>query len=564
MSNATSDLRKNLLSSLVLVTCMASLLYPIRVPSLMGVYFTRQDMPVTILLTILFATLAFFPLATRITFRAPSAKLVWLAGTALALLLWWGTHVLMLNYPLTRDEHMVVFDAAIFGEKRLFMPLDPAWQPLAKAMVPAFLLDVPGHAFLVSAYGPGNAMMRAAFGAIFDPALMNPVLAGAGLIALHRVATRLFPDNQGAIVVCLLAYVLSAQVLVNAMTTYAMTPHLALNLIWLALFVEDRRWSHALAMVIGAWAIGLHQIIFHPLFAGPLLLTLLARGRWPLFSTYLVVYTGALLFWTSYPALLMTLAGVQATSGSGAGITGFIATRIIPLLSGIHPHEFLIMVYNLSRFVAWTPAFMLPLAFASWPAVRGNRGLALPLFAGFALTLLMMLIVLPYQGHGWGYRYLHPVLGNVMLLGGYGYMQLAATSPGRTNALVIACTAATLLVMPFLLYNAQRFVRPYAALTELVNRQQSDFVVVDTERPSHAIDTVRNRPDLSNRPLVFSSRDLTQSAMSELCRQGSITFITRDDIERAGLAPGLPISSPVFAWRSRILLDQDCLEKVAH
>ena len=69
----------------------------------------------------------------------------------LALVLWAGTYALMYNYPLTRDEHMVVFDMQIFESGRLAKPLAPEWRPYAEVLVPAFLLDVLGNALLVSA-----------------------------------------------------------------------------------------------------------------------------------------------------------------------------------------------------------------------------------------------------------------------------------------------------------------------------------------------------------------------------------------------------------------------------
>src|SRR5690606_732383 len=119
------------------------------------------------------------------------------------------------------------------------------------------------------------------------------------------VALRLFPDSSAAVWVCLGTYVLSAQVIVNAMTTYAMTGHLALNLIWLSLFLKNNRWAHVGAMLIGVWAIGLHQIIFHPLFAGPLILMLLPQRRWGLFAAYAAIYGTALLFWISYQGILV-------------------------------------------------------------------------------------------------------------------------------------------------------------------------------------------------------------------------------------------------------------------
>src|SRR3546814_6175702 len=41
------------------------------------------------------------------------------------------------------------------------------------------------------------------------------------------------------------------------------------------------------------------------------------------------------------------------------------------------------------------------------------------------ITCIMGLLLLVYQGHGWGYRYLHGLIGAFCLLGGFGWMRLS-------------------------------------------------------------------------------------------------------------------------------------------
>ena len=74
----------------------------------------------------------------------------------------------------------------------------------------------------------------------------------------------------------------SAQFLIAAMTPYAVTTHLCLNLVWLWLFLRDRWWGHLAAVLVAFVASGLHQVAFHPLFAAPFVFSLLFTRRWSL------------------------------------------------------------------------------------------------------------------------------------------------------------------------------------------------------------------------------------------------------------------------------------------
>ncbi len=554
------SIRKRLILCSIVIGYLIVALLPRHDTSITQYYFEAQDMAVGFGAAILFLALAIKQPAKSFTTALPRDRTIWLAAGVLTLLLWAGTYLIMCNHALTRDEHMVLFDARIFGGLQLSQPLVPEWRRFAEGLVPAFLLDVPSHQILVSAYGPGNAMMRAAFGSLFDPSLMNPVLAGIGLIALFRIAKDLFPTSPSAVWVCLLGYVLSSQILTNAMTAYAMTAHLTLNLVWLAFFLRGDRWGYLATMIIGSWAIGLHQIVFHPLFAGPLILTLIPQKRWALFAAYAVVYGASLLFWISYPTFVMDAAGIAAAQGSGAGSAGFIQERIVPLIVNHDPATLVLTFYNLLRYIAWAPLFMLPLLVLSSSAIRRREGLALPLFCGAVLTLLAMVFLLPYQGHGWGYRYLHPVSGNLILLAGYGYDRWLAKDDGGAQASVALMGGLTAIVaVPFLVFTTFQLVKPQADLLALINRQQTDFVLVDTEYPSNAIDQVRNMADLSNRPIVFSSEDLNEDQLIELCGRGSLALITRKDFHRAGFVPQLAEQSPIFDQRVKILVGNDCL-----
>ncbi|WBY09752.1 hypothetical protein PIB19_10985 [Sphingomonas sp. 7/4-4] len=522
--------------------------------------FLHQDLQAGIALIACWLLAWWIKLPLALPLQPPRLAFVLGAAAVFALGLWAGAHALMLDYPLTRDELMAGFDQANFTAGRLSALLPTVWTGYGLALVPDFLLDVPGQALLASAYGPVNSAMRAAFGFVADPALLNPLLAAAGLIALHRIARRLFADSPGAQWLVLIGYVLSAQIAVNAMTSYAMTAHLAFNLIWLALFLRDKWWSHMLAALVGALAIGLHQVVFHPLFAGPFILWLLRERRWRLFAGYAAVYFAALGFWMSWPQMVTAAGGMTAHSGSIVGAGGFVTNRVLPLLFRDRGGDLSLMFYNLVRAVVWNAAFLLPCVLLAIPAVRRREGLTTPLAAGVLLTIFAMTILLAYQGHGWGYRYIHGLLGNCLLLAGYGYRELARREERVATGFVAFLTAATLPIADWLLATTHGFVAPYARLSALIARQDVDFVIVDTNGPGFAMDQVRNRPDLSNRPLIFSSAHLTPAQVTQLCDRGTIALVGRSVLRSGELfLARVPAGDPQFNHQVAPLDGRNCV-----
>lgn len=493
----------------------------------------------------------------------PDARSILAIAAALTLALWAGTYWIMLDYPLTRDELMAGFDAAIFAGGKLAEPVAPEWRGFVPALVPDFLLLTKDNSALVSSYMPGNALMRAAFGFLGAPQLLNPLLAGIGMIAIWDAARRLFPDCPPAVWVVLTGYVMSAQVLANAMTSYAMTGHLAFNAIWLALFLRDRAWSHALAMLVGAWAIGLHQVVFHPLAVGPIILTLLVQRRWPLFTTYAAVYASALIGWTIYPKFALASVGATAAAGAGGGgVVSFLTERVVPMLTNFNPYTLPLMIYNLLRFFVWMPAFCLPLLL--WSVRPAKRGEVLPiaLLASLAGTTVALVLLLPYQGHGWGYRYWHALIPAVLLLCGYGLREWLGEDRRLAANAVTWLGAVTLLVLPFLFVTAHRFIAPYDALTKLIDRQKADFVILAVDYPGSAIDQVRNRADLTNRPLIFSSRELEPPDIRELCRRGSVTLIRKNRFHLVQFGASLNDNTPFYDSVETWLRAQPCWRPV--
>jgi len=473
--------------------------------------------------------------------RWPAVRRAWLVPVLalVVLALWWGSDVVMSGYALTRDEHMALFDMAIFQQGRLTEPLDPFWRGHVLALVPDFLLIVPGQSVLVSSYLPVNAMLRAAFAALADPALMNPLLVALSGLALIAISRRLFPDDRATQWAAILLFFASTQLLANAMTPYAMTGHLAANLCWLWLFLRGGRLGHGAALLLGFAAVGLHQVIFHPLFVLPFLLWRWGRGERRIVLLYCLAYGLFGLFWISWQSLVMHVAGIEAASGAAAGTGGFIRERVLPLILRHSPLTFTLMDFNLLRFFAWQNLALLPLLLGAGQALRRGEGLARPLAGGLLLAIGAFAFLLPYQGHGWGYRYLHGFLGSAALLGAYGFRALAARENRGAHMFLLGGTGLTVvLAMPFLFWRAHDFVAPHAQADAMLSRIDADYVVIDTDTPGYQVDLVRNPPDLVQRPIRLASSHLDAAMVEALCARGRIAFVDGAALGRLGVDMG--------------------------
>lgn len=499
-----------------------------------GAYFRHQDAVAGIPVVLTWLALAYRrPETATSAPRVPTSREVMAMGVGLVLLLWVGTYLVMWNYPVSRDELMANFDADILGRGLWAQPVSVEWREFIPALVPNFLRYVPGNVALISAYLPGNAGLRAGVALVADIALCGPVLTAVGLIALHRIARGLFPESSGAVWVCLLTYLLSSQVLVNGMSSYAMPAHLTFNLVWLALFREDKAVAHLAAIGVGAYAIGLHQYAFHPLFAAAFIATLAWNRRWGWFAAYGLGYVLAIWAWTTVPLwTLSTHQEVLAHTSTMAVEHPNVLVQILATVKAYAAFEPVLLFYNLTRFLVWMPVFTLPLALLAWPDIRRGTPLARPLLASIVATAFVVMAVMPYQGHGWGYRYVHGLIGNIALLSGFGFQHWSASQPGRARMATAAMTATSLLlVTPWLLYSSNRFVKPLVEASARIDALDVDFVIIDTDPPQGWMDQVRNNATLTNRPLVFAGTALTPELALTLCARGSVGMITREQMQ---------------------------------
>lgn len=444
------------------------------------------------------------------------------AGAALV-----GHWLVFGGYALTRDEAMALFDAAILRSGDVLAGVPEAWRAFVPAMQPLFRFPVAGNAAWMSAYLPGNAALQAVGGAA-----TSPILAGMSVWLVYLVARRLWPERPDAALVAALMLALSPQVIVTAMTPYAMSAHLALDLLWLWLFLRGGACGHAGAIATGFLATGLHQIAFHPLFVAPFIVQLWWRRRWRLAFAYTLSYSLIGLFWNAYFRIALAAHGLQAEAG------GLDAPATIANL--LHEFEWSgldLMLKNILRFVSWNMIALLPLAGFGTVTLRRADPTLWALVAGIALTTAAVFVLQPYQGHGWGFRYWHGLVGSFALLATAGYMRaggLAAADLTARRAIVVTGIA-SLLLLPLRAWQTREFASPYVRAAGVLARFQAQSLIIDRSDSMFVADLVRNDPFLRGGTRMFELTNLGADQVRQLCASGSVAIFGREQAKALGI-----------------------------
>jgi hypothetical protein len=482
----------------------------------------------------------------RLSGRTATAILI-----VLALAAWAIRVVLFRNYDMSRDEQMVTFDATIFARGHLMQPIPAFWRQFYDALNVNFILPVGDREYWISGYLPGNAALRAVLGLVLPQGLAGGVLVGLGGLALWRIAGRLWPDSGSTRAVVFVLYVTSAQVVVSAATTFAMSAHMTANLVWLWLFLQRRPWTQAGAIAVGFIATGLHQPLFHPLFVGPFLLLLLRERAWKELAVYVAAYLAIGLFWIGWQPWL----SAQGLHPVPADYSNDGANYIDRFRATFHPPDrwsLAVMAANLLRFAVWQNLALLPLAALGVITARRWDPLRMALWLGPLALVVFMTVVLPAQVNGWGYRYLAGFIGGIVLLAGFGWhwLELRGAAPGRIFAGFTAL--AVLVTMPIQVGMAARQIGAYARAAEAIRGIDADVVIVDEGVPFSG-DLVNNRDDLSNRPILLSRSHLNPADLPVLCHTGR-TLAFADAPLLGGVSAFFGLARPIAPtpWQSRL------------
>lgn len=474
-------------------------------------YLQRQDMWLLAVAAVLL-TCGSANLGHRTAPLAGSRRLLIAIIAATIIFAFVGHRLILLGYDLSRDEQLATFDAAVFSSGKLVSPLPAFWQPYADALNTTFMPEGPFREAWVSSYLPLNAVFRVLFDFVGSAAFTGPFFIGLGAIALCGCVRRIWPDDPELMIVAVLLYAGSGQILFSGMTSYSMPAHLALNLCWLWLFLRRNKWADAGALIVAFLAVGLHQPHPHPLFVAPILLFLLVERDWRRAGFFFLGYSLIGAFWLAWPHWIT----MQVTGGIAEKIAAVPYDSSHPVLAQHLEARWSNMAANIFRFVAWQHVLLAPLALVGFWRARRNR-LVIALAGGIVLTLLVRLVFLPYQGHGFGYRYMHGLIGSFILVAVYGWSSIGTRLPEWRSLFLRTTFAVFLVVIPLQIWMAHSFYRPVAEVSARISSLDADFAVIGMHDVPYSSDLVINGPHLDNRPIRLVREELGLNTRLHIC-----------------------------------------------
>lgn len=453
------------------------------------------------------------------------------AGTA-------GAWIAFGLYPLSMDEYWAVAGGEIIASGSPMGRLPEEWAPYAEGLQPIFSRIVP-EGYWMSQYLPVNSLLQLLLGP-----LASPLLAGGAVLITADLARRLMPGRGSAPIVCALLMATSSQLLLTAMTPYAMSAHLAFNMGWLWLFLHRSRIAQIAAVPTAFLATGLHQFAFFPLFAMPFILEAWLSGRREKAAFHLATVGAGVLVWASYDTLVYAWLEVTPPGAEATGAV-LVYERLLGFLARLDLASFGVMAINLVRFIFWQNLLAVPLFLLCARSALRAGGVWRAMIGGMSLTLAMMMVVMAYQGHGWGYRYLHGMLGSFCLLATLGWFRLIemAETPQAlrgTRAVWTFALIASVALVPVRATMARQFTDPYRLAHEAIDRIEADVVFIDAPGHFFSEDLVRNDPLLRNSLKRIAPAELEEPQLAEICRRYRVSLFTDAHARRFGLPKAGP------------------------
>lgn len=477
--------------------------------------FVAQDRFIALLTAgiLLFAYCGKLPLVSNLV-SWDSKYLRWLL-VATFLLAVFSRVVVHHSFDLSLDEFMPTFQAKIFQSGQLLAPLSADAIAVHNNLQPFFTYVNPEHSLWSSYYRPVHAALIAVFSKILHADLLNPLLAVLSVWAIANIARRIFPENLEAPMLSALLLVVSPQFLTTAGTGFSFSGHLAFNLIWLAMFLRGSFGGHIAAALIGFFAVGLHQVHVHPLFVAPFLAALLLGrfGSRTALIPYVISYGLALPIWMAWPEISIWLQTGDASILPNSLMDIDYIKDYLQYTDKVAQSEdnlsAFFLVTNVLRFLFWVSPAVLILIFVTLNNIKGVGLVPILAGAGFGLMVVATHVLMPNQMQGWGSRYYHPVLGNLVLfaLGGYFAVLRAGGSDGIKQVVATLVVVSTVILLPIRAIQVEAKIAPRAAVQRALSELDSDVVFIQAGQLWFGSDFVRNDPYLTNRPIISVNRN---------------------------------------------------------
>jgi hypothetical protein len=444
-----------------------------------------------------------------------------------------GTHAVYLGYPFSPDEWMPRLQAEIFAHGELAGTVPPEWREYGRAMYHEFAHYDPATGAVASSYRPGMAALIALFDLAGLGLYVSAFMTAGSVLLTASLARILWPDSKSAPVIAALLVATSSQALAAAMTTYAMASHLFFNLLWLRLFLLDKWWAHVAAAFCGVFTASLHQVHPHLFFAAPFFHLLLRPFRPGVLLWYGAVYAVGHLAVIGWDRVAM--GDSLAVAKSGQLTFEQFLHRVGQLAQIPSLIDWATIGAHVVRLFAWQSLALAPLLLftvyrRAWPP------LLVLMAASIATSLLPYPFLLPEQGHGWGYRYLHGLIGSLALIGTAGWIQMERLHGQAFRQPVMLCFAMTLaVVIPVRGFLIERTIEPWLTATEAALAMPADVVIVDRIGIFYGLEIPRNGPYAAERPVVMMLDDLSADQIRRLCGNYRVAVFGVDEAKQAGI-----------------------------
>jgi hypothetical protein len=404
-----------------------------------------------------------------------------------------GGRFVYMAHPLSMDEYAPMMQAGAFAQGDLVahypVPLldRMVWGPFRGT----FVLLNPATGAAVSAYWPGLALLLTPFVLIHAAWALNAALTALALALIGDFAARTTDDPDRARDRrgwAMLAALASPAFTVNAMSFYAMPGLLAGNLLFLWLLLRPGHRMAFAAGLVGGLTFALHNPVPHTLTAAPCVVWMLVdrdrRRRLPaLLAGYL---PGVLLLGIGWPLLTASLHVVRAIVARQPD-AGFVANWMEVAHRVFHLPTF--DTLEARSYATWKIWIWAAPILALAPFVVRPRDAAMRLLlAAFVLTYLVYFLVPFDQGHGWGYRYIHPAWGVLPVAGGVWFAR-----QGAARTLGAVAIAAGLLATPVFLWETHKTVAGFLE-RRIEPPEEGRWVVFVDIGSRYATDLVQNVP----------------------------------------------------------------------
>ena len=453
--------------------------------------------------------LAARPLRARITHAADwISRHAWQTCLLAFVVLAIAARVVYQGFPLAMDEYAPLLQARIFAQGDLAVTYPR--ELLDRMVVPGFqgsfihVNQETGNA--VSGYWPGLALLMTPFAWFKAEWILNPLLGAVGLWLIGDLA-RQASGSERARGWAMLAALACPQYTINAMSYYAMTGLLTLNLLFLWLLLRPGARNAFLAGIAGSVALVMHNPVPHALFAIPVGIWLLTsedrrRKLIPLAAGYVPLTAFLGLGWP----LLTSEMGLRPT-GVAAADVGFVASWLERLgqlfvLPGLD--MLIVRSYAAWKTLIWAAPGLLLVAFL----VKPRHALQRMLLATFLITFAFYFMVPFDQGHGWGYRYIHSAWGLIPIAVGV----FAAKADEDGGRLLAAAVFAGLLATPAFLWTTRETISTSIALQPATPDQGKALVFIANRPSLYTLDLIRNYPGEGDRILRMWSRGADEDA----------------------------------------------------